>query len=204
MSTILHVSSSARTTESISRQLTSEFVARLQKPQPGSKLIERDVAMQPLPHLSEAVLGAFFTPAAQRTSRQATDAHLSELLIAEVMAADIIVIGAPMYNFSISSSLKAWIDHIARAGLTFKYGATGPVGLVTGKRVFVFTARGGVYSEGPASVMDYHETYLRAVLGFLGMSDVTFIHSEGLAKGADAVALALSKTRGEINHLAPA
>ena len=204
MTTILHISSSARTTDSISRKVTGEFVAHLRATDFESKIIERDIASQPLPHLSEAVLGAFFTEPEKRSPQQAVDAALSEALIAELFAADIIVIGAPMYNFSVSSSLKAWIDHVARAGLTFNYGAAGPVGLVTGKKVYIFTSRGGVYSEGPAKVMDYHETYLRAVLGFLGMTDLTFVHSEGLGMGPAAVDSALSKTRNTIKQLAQA
>jgi len=147
------------------------------------------------------MLGAFFTPAEQRSAEQKALVNISETLIAEVNAADTIVIGAPMYNFSITSTLKAWIDHVARAGVTFKYTETGPVGLIQGKKVYVFTSRGGVYSEGPAKAMDFHETYLRAVLGFIGMSDVTFIHSEGLGMGEAAVAKAIAQTRESIGNL---
>ncbi|GAA4033833.1 FMN-dependent NADH-azoreductase [Actimicrobium antarcticum] len=204
MTTILHINSSARLADSISRQVTGEFVARLQAAHPASTVVERDVASQPLPHLTGQVLGAFFTPADARSPQQTIDASLSDTLVAELKAADVIVIGAPMYNFSITSSLKAWIDHVARAGLTFKYGANGPEGLLTGKKVYVFTSRGGVYSEGPAKVMDFHETYLRAVLGFLGLTEITFIHSEGLGMGEAAVMKALAQTRTTIGELLPA
>ena len=204
MTTVLHINSSARFAESISRKVSGEFVAKLQNAQPDLHCITRDVAAQPLPHLTEQVIGAFFTPAEKRTAQQSQDVALSEQLVAELKAADIIVIGAPMYNFSVPSSLKAWIDHVARAGLTFKYGANGPEGLLLGKKVYVFTARGGVYSEGPAKVMDFHETYLRGVLGFLGLTDITFIHSEGLGMGEAAVEKALSQTRATINGLATA
>jgi FMN-dependent NADH-azoreductase len=129
---------------------------------------------------------------------------LSDDLVAELLKADTIVLGAPMYNFSVSSTLKAWIDHVARVGLTFKYTETGPVGMVQGKKVYVFTSRGGVYSQGPAKSMDFHETYLRAVLGFIGLSDITFIHTEGLAMGEAAVADALTQTRQAIGELVPA
>ena len=106
-----------------------------------------------------------------------------------------------MYNFSVSSTLKAWIDHVARAGVTFKYGANGPVGLLKNKKLYVFTSRGGVYSQGPAKSMDFHETYLRAVLGFLGITDVSFIHSEGLAMGEEAVNSALAGSRDAMHAL---
>ena len=198
MANILLINSSARRTGSISRQLTGEFVAQLSAAQPGSTIVERDVAANPIPHLDEQMLGAFFTPAEQRTTEQQAMVMLSEQLIAEVKAADVIVIGAPMYNFSITSTLKAWIDHVARAGITFKYGENGPVGLIEGKKVYVFTSRGGVYSEGPAKAMDFHETYLRAVLGFIGITDIDFIHSEGLGMGEAAVAKALTQTRAAI------
>jgi FMN-dependent NADH-azoreductase len=204
MTTLLHINSSARTTGSISRDVTAEFVTRLQAADPTIVVVERDVAGTPLPHLTEQVLGAFFTPADARSAQQAADANLSDTLVSELKAADVIVIGAPMYNFSVSSSLKAWIDHVARAGQTFQYTANGPVGLLTGKKVYVFTARGGVYSSGPAQGMDFHETYLRAVLGFMGLDDITFVHSEGLAMGDEAVAKALAQTRSTIEELVPA
>ena len=121
--------------------------------------------------------------------------------MAELQSADIVVIGAPMYNFSVSSTLKAWIDHVARAGVTFKYGANGPEGLLKNKKLYVFTSRGGVYSQGPAKSMDFHETYLRAVLGFLGITDISFIHAEGLAMGEDAVNSALAGSRDAMQAL---
>lgn len=204
MTRILHINSSVRTTDSISRKFTREFLDKRQAAYPDTVIVERDLAVNPLPHLTEQMLGAFFTPAAQRTPEQAQAAQLSEQLVQELFDADIIVIGAPMYNFSVSSALKAWIDHVARAGLTFKYTETGPVGLVGGKKVYVFTSRGGVYSEGPAKSMDFHETYLRAVLGFIGITDITFIHTEGLGMGEAAVANALTQTRNAINELLPA
>jgi FMN-dependent NADH-azoreductase len=106
-----------------------------------------------------------------------------------------------MYNFSVSSGLKAWIDHVARAVLTFKYTESGPVGLLQDKKVYVFTSRGGVYSQGPAKSMDFHETYLRGVLGFIGLTDITFVHTEGLAMGAEAAANAVTQTRDAIGTL---
>lgn len=201
MTTVLHIDSSVRNTGSISRQLTGEFIAKWQAAHPDDKIISRDLAANPVPHLTEQMMGAFFTPAEQRTEQQAQTVKVSDELIGELLAADVIVIGAPMYNFSVSSTLKAWIDHVARAGITFHYTENGPVGKVTGKQVYVFTSRGGVYSEGPAKVMDFHETYLRGVLGFLGMTDITFIHSEGLAMGEDAASKAVAHSRQAIADL---
>ena len=146
-------------------------------------------------------MGAFFTPVDQRSAEQNETVKLSDVLIAELFRADVIVLGAPMYNFSISSTLKAWIDHVSRAGVTFNYTETGPVGLVRDKKVYVFTARGGVYSEGPAKSMDFQETYLRAVLGFIGLTDVTFVRAEGLAMGESAVDAALTQSRQLIDEL---
>lgn len=204
MSKILLINSSVRRTDSVSRKVTGEFVAKWQSRHPGTVLVERDVAAQPLPHLTEQTLGAFFTPADQRTAEQAEIAKLSESLVQELFDADVIVIGAPMYNFSITSGLKAWIDHVARAGVTFKYGDAGPVGLLTGKKVYIFTATGGVYTSGPAQGMDFLGTYLRTVLGFIGLTDITFVHSEGLAMGEVGVEKALAQTSETINELLPA
>ncbi len=202
MTTILHLNSSVRSNGSISRQLTGEFVQKLQAAHPGARLVERDLALNPVPHLSVQMMSAYFTPADQRSEEQARTVKLSDDLVAELQAADIVVVGAPMYNFSISSTLKAWIDHVARAGMTFKYNEQGqPVGLVTGKKFFVFTSRGGVYSSGPAKVLDFHETYLRGVLGFLGITDVTFVHTEGVAMGEDAVNSALANSRSAMDAL---
>ncbi len=204
MTKILLVNSSVRRTDSVSRKVTGEFVAKWQAREPGTVVVERDVAAQPLPHLNEQTLGAFFTPPEQRTPEQAEIAKLSETLVQELFDADVIVIGAPMYNFSITSGLKAWIDHVARAGVTFKYAESGPVGLLTGKKVYIFTATGGVYTSGPAQGMDFLGTYLRAVLGFIGLTDVTFVHSEGLAMGEAGVEKALAQTGATINELLPA
>lgn len=201
MTTILHISSSIRSTGSISRELSNELVSKMKAADTANTVIERDLTAQPVPHLSEQMMGAFFTPAENRSPEQALTVKLSDTLVDEVLAADVIVIAAPMYNFSVSSTLKAWIDHVARVGRTFKYGANGPEGLIKGKKVIIFTARGGVYSTGPAKVMDFHETYLRAVLGFLGITDISFIHSEGLAMGEEAVNNALIGSRSAIDGL---
>jgi FMN-dependent NADH-azoreductase len=204
MSTLLHINSSVRTSGSVSRQLTAEFIDKWQTARPEFRIVERDLASQPVPHITEQTIGAYFTPAESRNAEQAEAVKLSDELVAELMAADVIVIGAPMYNFSVSSSLKAWIDHIARAGVTFKYTETGPVGLLGGKKVFVFTSRGGVYSEGPAKPMDFHETYLRGVLGFVGLNDITFVHTEGLSLGEETTVSAFARTRNAMDELVTA
>jgi len=204
MATLLHINSSVRDTGSISRQLTAEFLSKWKTERSADLVVERDLAVNPVPHLSEQTMGAFFTPAEKRSPEQVQTVQLSDALVAELFDAQVIVLGAPMYNFSISSALKAWIDHVTRAGLTFNYSEAGPVGMVTGKKVYVITARGGVYTQGPAQSMDFQEPYLRAVLGFIGLTDVTFIHAEGLAMGDSAIDAALSQSRLLIDELVTA
>jgi FMN-dependent NADH-azoreductase len=202
MTTILHIDSSVRSQGSLTRQLGAEVIAKLQAANPAATVVTRDVVSNPLPHLTEQHIGAFFTPAEQRNAEQAYAIKTSDALVDELLAADTIVIGAPMYNFSITSGLKAWIDHIARVGRTFQYGANGPQGLVTGKKVIVVVASGGVYSEGPAAAYDHVTTYLRAALGFLGMTDVSFVIAEGVSMGEEAVAKAQTKARTQIDAIA--
>jgi FMN-dependent NADH-azoreductase len=202
MATVLHINSSVRQNGSLSRQLGGEFVAKWKESNPSGTVVTRDLATNPVPHLTEQTIGAYFTPADQRNADQAHAIKTSDTLVDELLAADTIVIGAPMYNFSVTSGLKAWIDHIARVGRTFQYGANGPEGLVKGKKVIIFVASGGVYSEGPAAVYDHVTTYLRSVLGFLGMTDITFIVAEGVSMGEEAVAAAVAKSRGQIEAVA--
>jgi len=204
MANVLYINSSVRTSGSLSRQLSSEFISKWQAAHPADNIVERDLASKPVPHLTEEMMGAFFTPAEQRSAEQAQTVKLSDTLVDEVEAADVIVIGAPMYNFSVPSTLKAYIDHIARAGRTFKYGANGAEGLLKDKKVVVFIASGGVYSEGPASGFDFLATYLRAVLGFLGITDISFIRAEGVAMGEQAVADTLAKSRKSIDEIVAA
>lgn len=205
MTQLLYINSSARSEGSVSRELSAEFVRRWQAANPAGTVVERNLTVDPIPHLGEQTLGAFFTPAEQRTAEQAQIIRLSDTLVDELLAADVVVIAAPMYNFSVTSTLKAWIDHVARVGRTFKYTETGPVGLVPAdKRVVIFTARGGVYSQGPAKSMDFHETYLRGVLGFIGITKPEFVHTEGLGMGPEAAAKAIEQTRSAIAELVAA
>lgn len=193
---ILQVNSSVRGAASASTRLASSIVARLQALKPGASLVVRDTTNQPV--LDEAALGAIFTPADARTPEQAARAAIDMATIAEVQAADVIVIGVPMYNFGVTVQLKAWIDAIAKAGVTFRYTENGPEGLLKGKKVFVALARGGLYKDTPA---DSQVPYLRSVLGFLGMTDVTFIHAEGLSMGEEAANKAFAAADAEIAAL---
>lgn len=199
MHNLLFVTSSLFGSQSQSRQIAAEFVDSWSRAHHGTAVIERDLDAQQTPHLSLAILGAVMTAKESRTPEQQVVAAEADRMIEELEAADTIVIAAPMYNFSIPSTLKAWIDHVARAGRTFRYTAAGPEGMLTGKKVFVVTGRGGVYSEGPASAADFQEPYLRMVLGFIGLTDVEFIHVEGLKVSPEAAANGLAKARRAIN-----
>src|SRR5450830_378108 len=186
--TVLHVDSSPLGDRSVSRKLTSKILAELKANQPDTQIVTRDLGNSPLPHLSGITVGAFFTPSDQRNEASNDAVKLSDEVIDEVFAADVIVIGAPMWNFGIPSSVKAWIDHIARAGRTFTYGASGPESLLpAGKKIIIVSSRGGIYSNGPMQVMDHQETHLKAVLGFIGLHDVSIVRAEGVAMGEEAV-----------------
>jgi FMN-dependent NADH-azoreductase len=204
MANLLFVASSLFGDGSQSRLIASEFIDRWRRSHPRTTVVERDLTADGIPHLSLATLGASATPAATRSVAERQAAALADTLIEEVEAADVIVIAAPMYNFSIPSTLKAWIDHIARAGRTFRYGAAGAEGLLKGRKVFIVTGRGGIYSgNSPAKSMDFQEPYLRTILGFLGLDDVTFIHAEGLKVSAEAAASGIERARKAIDDLLP-
>jgi FMN-dependent NADH-azoreductase len=196
---ILQINSSARSWAngqgSQSTRLASELVEQLLAANPGATLTLRDLTANPHPALDESALGALFTPAEARSADQHARVALDQALIDEVKAADVIVIGVPMVNFGITSQLKNWIDAIAKAGITFKYTATGPVGLIEGKKVYAVLTRGGVYRDQPH---DTQVPYLRQTLGFLGITDLEFIYAEGLALGPDSEAKALASARSEI------
>ena len=178
---ILHVISSPRGKDSYSIKLGNSVVEQLQSDTADSTVTVRDLTAPPFPHLEEVHLQSFFTPEKDHSPEQQQAVRHSNEAIAELKAADAIVIDAPMYNFTIPSVLKSWIDHIARAGVTFHYTANGPEGLVKGKKVYLAVATGGVYSEGPSAGYDFVVPYLKAVLGFLGMTDVTVFRVEGTA-----------------------
>jgi FMN-dependent NADH-azoreductase len=177
---ILHIISSPRGEASFSIKLGNAIVEKLQAANPGSTVKVRNLTNTPFPHLEEVHLNSFFTPAENRTPEQLEAVKHSDSAIAEIKDADVIVIGAPIYNFNIHSTLKAWIDHISRAGQTFSYGEQGPVGLVKDKKVYIAISSGGVYTEGPYKVYDFAAPYLTAFLGFLGMTDTTVFRVEGI------------------------
>lgn len=197
MSTLLVLNSSALGTASVSKQLIQDTVAHLRSEKPGLKVVERDIGSNPIPHLNidsaTAIRGGEPANDAQAQARA-----LSDSLIEELKEADIIVIGAPMYNFGIPSTLKAWFDHVLRAGVTFAYSEAGPEGLLKGKRAIVVESRGGHYSSGPAQPMDSQEPHLRTMLGFMGITDVTFVRAEKLAFGPEAREQAISTALAEL------
>ncbi len=178
---ILHLISSPREQASTSIKLGNAIVEKLKAANPASTVTTHNLAKTTFPHLEEVHLNSFFTPAENHTPELAEAIKHSDEAIAELKDADAIVIGVPMYNFSIHSNLKAWIDHIARAGETFKYTEKGPEGLLKNKKVYLAISSGGVYSKGPMMAYDFTESYLRSVLGFLGMTDVTVFRVEGLS-----------------------
>ncbi|WP_332764063.1 FMN-dependent NADH-azoreductase [Phenylobacterium sp.] len=200
MSNILVLNSSLSGEASVSRLLVADAVTELTQRDPGATLVFRDLAVAAIPHLTpESVAGvrAQATTPAELASRA-----LSDELIAELRAADTIVIGAPMYNFSIPSTLRTWFDHVLRPGVTFSYSEAGPKGLIEGKRVIVVESRGGLYSEGPAQAADFQEPYLRQLLGFIGLTDVTFVRAEKIGYGPDARDQAVADSRAELARLA--
>jgi FMN-dependent NADH-azoreductase len=186
---LLHLDASALGTYSVSRGLTAAIVAEYKSHHPSVEVTYRDLTAQSLPHWS---------PIADASS---PGAQLDASVLEEFLAADIVVIGAPMYNFSIPSQLKAWIDRIAIAGKTFQYTANGPEGLVGGKRVIVASSRGGMYTAAPAAGLDFQENYLRAVFGFLGVSNVEFVRAEGVAMGDEHKESAVSGALAGIGGL---
>ena len=184
MKNILLIQSSPRGSDSLSHKVAQSVVDDLKARHPQAKVVVRNVAENPPPHVGQAFIGGLYAPPDNHTPEQARSIALSDTLIDEVLAADTIVLAAPMHNFGVPSTLKAWIDHVVRRGRTFSYGANGPEGLVKGKRAILVLARGGVYSNGPAKPFDFQEPYLRSVLGFLGIKDVDAVHVEGVANGA--------------------
>jgi FMN-dependent NADH-azoreductase len=199
---LLHVDSSILAANSVSRILSAGIVAAEQASHPGLEITYRDLGAAPVGHLSGAHLAAFQGAAPEEAGLQ-QDLASGFAALEEFLAADIVVVGAPMYNFGIPSQLKAWIDRLAVAGKTFRYTEKGPEGLAGGKKVIIASARGGFYgAETPAAFLDHQENYLRGVFGFFGVTDVTFIRAEGIAMGAEAKNKALELAQGEIAKLA--
>ncbi|MGA2550532.1 MAG: NAD(P)H-dependent oxidoreductase [Burkholderiaceae bacterium] len=198
---ILQINSSARAAGSSSTQLATVISQKLKASHPGAVLKVRDLAKTPHPHLDDEALGALLTAADQRTPKQSSRVAQDDELIAEIQAADVVVLGIPMYNFGVPTQFKNWVDAIARAGVTFRYSEKGPEGLLKGKRVHVALTRGGIYRD---TANDSQVPYLRTILGFLGMTEVHFVYAEGLSLGPDAVESAWSTAQREIEAMVSA
>ena len=197
MKTILHISSSPHGENSVSKKLGKAITNQLLDTYPGAIASHLDLAEDPFPHLDPALVAAIRTRAEDLTDEQRHVLKRSDAAVKDLMDADAIVIGIPFYNFGIPSVIKAWLDHIIRAGVTFRYGENGPVGLVTGKKIYLAIASGGVYSEGPMQAYDHAVPYLKSVLGFIGLSDFSVVRAEGL--GIPSLKdLALQKAIAEI------
>jgi len=199
MTTILQLNTSIFGENGQSTQLADEFITRLKTLKPGTRVIRRDFATDPIPHLTAQTFKAATTAPEKRTPEQARAVALADHLIAELKSADILVIGTPMYNFGVSSALKAWFDHVARAGTTFHYTEKGPEGLMKNKQAYLFMTRGGKYAGTPS---DLQTPYIRQFLGFLGIEAVEFIFVEGLAMGAESGRKAIDAANSYIEVLA--
>jgi FMN-dependent NADH-azoreductase len=196
--TLLQLNSSLNSTAGHSSRLADAFVANWRVANPGAEVTVRDLAADPVPHLTAERFGAFLAKPEERTVEQKTVVAYSDRLIEELRNADTIVLGLPLYNFGVPSTLKAYFDHIARAGVTFKYSENGPIGLLTGKKAYVLAARGGIYAGTP---QDTETVYVRDFLAFLGITDVEFVYAEGLAIGEATRESALAKAREQIEAL---
>ncbi|MCP1675264.1 FMN-dependent NADH-azoreductase [Natronocella acetinitrilica] len=199
MSTLLQINSSLFSDEGQSSRLSNDFVARWREQNPEGQVIVRDLAAEPIPHLTAERLQAGLTAPEERTAEQQALAAEGDELIEELKQADVIALGLPMYNFSVPSTLKAWFDHVARAGTTFRYTEQGPVGLLENKTLYVFAARGGKYL---GTSMDTQTDLVKHFFGLLGVTDVKFIHAEGLAMGDEIQQQALQAARDRIDSLA--
>ena len=197
--TLLQLNASIFSGNGQSTRLADEYVARIRDVDPETELVVRDFAREPVPHLTAETFGAFLARPEDRTLEQQRAVAYSDALIEEIKRADLIVIGLPMYNFGVPSALKAYFDHIARAGITFRYSEKGPVGLLTGKKAIVFATRGGLYAGTPR---DSQTTYVRDFLAFLGIHDVQFVYAEGLAISEAGKQAALSEAKIRIERLA--
>jgi len=198
MKTLLLITSSIYSDAGQSTLLAQRYASAWRESNPGSKVLVRDLAREPVPHMDATRFGAFMSKPDERTTEQQHVLNYSDKLIDELRRADVIVVGLPMYNFAIPSTLKAYFDHIARAGVTFRYTDKGAVGLLTGKEVIVFAARGGVYAGTP---LDTQTAYVRGFFAFLGMEHIKFVYAEGLAMGEERRHSALAEAHAAIDRL---
>jgi FMN-dependent NADH-azoreductase len=200
MKNALIITSSAQADRSVSNRLADEFESQLRATHGGIDIVRRDVGVEPIPHLTAATVEGIRATAETAAEKDAR--ALSDVLIAELQAADLIVIASPMYNFGMSSTLKAWFDHVLRAGITFRYTDAGPEGLLKDKKAVVIQSRAGLYSEGAAAAMDGQEPHLRTLLGFMGLDDVSWVRAEKLAFGPEAAQASIGAARAELRDLA--
>jgi len=199
---LLRIDSSARLQGSTSRALTSQFVQAWKQAHPQGQVVERDLAAIPLSHVTDEWVQARDTAAAELTPDQRETLALSDQLIAELQAADLIVLGSPMYNFGISAALKAWIDLIVRQGKTVDFSVRPPAGLVLGKKLVLIAAQGGQYTPGtPTAAFDFQEPYLRHVLGVMGLKDITVIHADRQLYGAEIAALSRREAAEQLDRV---
>jgi FMN-dependent NADH-azoreductase len=198
MKNLLQINTSIFSDGGQSSQLAQRFVAVWRASNPGAKVTVRDLARKPVPHLDAARFAAFIAKPEERDAEQQAAANDSDLLIAELKAADVLVLGLPMYNFGVPSTLKAYFDHVGRVGHTFKYTEKGAVGLLTGKKAFVFATRGGTYQGTP---LDTQTAYVRTFLGFIGITDVEFVYAEGLALGESSKQASIAQAHREIGYI---
>lgn len=198
MKTLLQLKTSLFSDQGESSRLSNHFVENWKARNPNGRVIVRDLALEPVPHLDASGFKAFLTKPAERTTEQARIVSYSDALIEELKLADEVVIGLPLYNFSVPSALKAYIDHVARSGVTFRYTASGPVGLLTGKKVHVFATRGGYYAGTP---LDTQTAYVRDVLRFMGLTDVEFVYAEGLGISEAVKVQSLATAHAQIEAL---
>ncbi len=196
--TLLQINASLFSDAGASSVLANEFVAGWKKRNPAAVVIVRDLAREPVPHLTAERFQAFITPVDKRDANQRAEVAYSDALIDELKRADVIVLGVPMYNFDVPSTLKAYFDHIARAGVTFRYTEKGPAGQLTGKKVYVFASRGGIYAGKPH---DTQTAYLKNFLGLLGITDIEFVYAEGLAISAASKDTALAQAKQVVARL---
>lgn len=201
MSRILLVTSSPRGPISYSTRLARSLVEALAARHPNARIVVRDLAKEPLPHIGPDFVAGLAAPAEQRTVAQSAAIALSDEIVAEVLAADVIVIASAMINFGLASTLKTWFDHLLRAGMTFRYTEQGPEGLVQGKKAYIVEARGGIYSQGPMQVADFQEPHLRQLLSFIGITDIETLRVEGVSLGADLAEKAFADALAQIPRI---
>jgi len=199
MTTLLQINASLFANEGQSSQLANRFVAAWQSRNPEGQVLVRDLAADPVPHLDGERFSAFLSKPGERSVAQQAVVDYSDALIEELKAADVVVLGLPLYNFGVPSTLKAYFDHIARAGVTFRYTAQGPEGLLRGKKAYVMATRGGHYAGTP---LDTQTAFIRNFLAFIGIADVEFVYAEGLALGHEPRSTALAKAREQVERLA--